>query len=62
MWKELTNIWRAEDLSKQAWDQSCEMLELSRNIFSQSIIYLREAQDIETLNKLKKRENIITNK
>ena len=49
MWKELTNIWRANDLSKQAWDQCCEMLELSRNIFSQSIIYLREAQVIETL-------------
>ena len=59
MWKELTNIWRANDLSKQAWDQSCEMLELSRNIFSQSIIYLREAQDIETLKKLKKRDKEI---
>jgi phosphate uptake regulator len=59
MWKELTNIWRANDLSKQAWDQCCEMLELSRNIFSQSIIYLREAQDIETLKKLKKRDKEI---
>jgi phosphate uptake regulator len=35
------------------------MLELSRNIFSQSIIYLREAQDIETLKKLKKRDKEI---
>ena len=59
MWKELTNIWRANDLSKQAWDECCEMLELSRNIFSQSIIYLREAQDIETLKKLKKRDKEI---
>ena len=59
MWKELTNIWKANDLSKQAWDQCCEMLELSKNIFSQSIIYLREAQDIETLKKLKKRDKEI---
>ena len=59
MWKELTNIWRANDLSKQAWDQSCEMLELSKNIFSQAIIYLREAQNIETLKKLKKRDKEI---
>ena len=59
MWKELTNIWRAEDLSKQAWDQSCEMLELSRNIFSQAIIYLREAHNIETLKKLKKKDKEI---
>ena len=59
MWKELTNIWRANDLSKQAWDQSCEMLELSKNIFSQAIIYLREAHNIETLKKLKKRDKEI---
>lgn len=59
MWKELTNIWRANDLSKQAWDQSCEMLELSRNIFSQAIIYLREAHNIETLKELKKRDKEI---
>ena len=59
MWKELTNIWRAEDLSKQAWDQSCEMLELSRNIFSQAIIYLREAHNIETHKKLKKKDKEI---
>ena len=59
MWKELTNIWRADDLSKQAWDQSCEMLELSKNIFSQAIIYLREAHNIETLKKLKKKDKEI---
>ena len=59
MWKELTNIWRANDLSKQAWDQSCEMLELSKNIFTQAIIYLREAHNIETLKKLKKRDKEI---
>jgi len=59
MWKELTNIWRANDLSKQAWDQSCEMLELSKNIFSQAIIYLRKAHNIETLKKLKKRDKEI---
>ena len=59
MWKELTNIWNANDLSKQAWDQSCEMLELSRNIFSQAIIYLQETHDIETLKKLKKRDKEI---
>ncbi|GIT74734.1 MAG: hypothetical protein Ct9H300mP29_7280 [Candidatus Neomarinimicrobiota bacterium] len=49
----------SRDLSKQAWDQSCEMLELSKNIFSQAIIYLREAQNIETLKKLKKRDKEI---
>ena len=59
MWKELTNIWRANDLSKQAWDQSCEMLELSKDIFSQAIIYLREAHNIETLKELKKRDKEI---
>ena len=59
MWKELTNIWNANDLSRQAWDQSYEMLNLSRDIFSKAIVYLREAQDIETLKKLKKKDKEI---
>lgn len=59
MWKELTNIWNANDLSRQAWDQSYKMLNLSRDIFSKAIVYLREAQDIETLKKLKKKDKEI---
>lgn len=40
MLKELINIWNANDLSRQAWDQSYEMLNLSRDIFSKAIVYL----------------------
>ena len=57
--KDVVNLWKAEDLLSQAWNRSYEMMELSREIFSQAIKYLRNGENIETLKALKKRDREI---
>ena len=57
--KDVVNLWKAEDLLSQAWNRSYEMMELSREIFNQAVIYLRNGENIETLKALKKRDREI---
>ena len=57
--KDVVNLWKAEDLLSQAWNRSYEMMELSREIFNQAVIYLRNGENIETLIALKKRDREI---
>ena len=57
--KDVINLWKAEDLLSQAWNRSYEMMELSREIFSQAVKYLRKGENIETLKALKKRDREI---
>ena len=45
--KDVINLWKAEDLLSQAWNRSYEMMELSREIFTQAIKYLRRGENIE---------------
>jgi len=59
MWKELIKIWKRDDLLIQAWDNSFEMLQLSREIFIQSIIMLRKKGNEKTILALKKRDKEI---
>ncbi len=42
MWKELIKIWKKDDLMIQAWGNSFEMLQLSREMFIQSVNVLRK--------------------
>lgn len=59
VFKEIINIWRAEDLLSQAWNESYEMMGLSREIFNQAVKYLREGGNIGILKALKKRDKEI---
>ena len=59
MWKELIKIWKSDDLLVQAWDNSYVMLQLSREMFVQSIQMLRKHSKEKTLIALKKRDKEI---
>jgi phosphate uptake regulator len=59
MWKELIKIWKTDDLLVQAWDNSYEMLQLSREMFIQSVQMIRLQTKEKTLVALKKRDKEI---
>ncbi|MFQ6611723.1 MAG: phosphate uptake regulator PhoU [Fidelibacterota bacterium] len=59
IFKDIINLWKAEDLLSQAWNQSYEMLELSREMFTQAVKFLRRRENIETLKALKTRDQEI---
>jgi phosphate uptake regulator len=59
MWKELIKIWKSDDLLVQAWDNSYEMLQLSREMFIQSVQMIRTHRKEKTLIALKKRDKEI---
>ncbi|MEE2876461.1 MAG: PhoU domain-containing protein [Candidatus Neomarinimicrobiota bacterium] len=45
MWKELTNLWRSDDLLQQAWSESYEMLEIAQKMYVEAVRILRESED-----------------
>ncbi len=59
LFNDVINLWKADDLLSQAWDDSHEMLKLSHEIFQQALTYLRNGENIETLKTLKKRDKEI---
>ena len=59
MWKEIIKIWKSDDLLTQAWNNSYEMLQLSREMFIQSVTMLRQQSKEKTLIALKKRDKEI---
>ena len=59
MWKELIKIWKSDDLLVQAWDNSFKMLQLSREMFVQSVQMIRKHSKEKTLLALKKRDKEI---
>ena len=59
MWKELIKIWKSDDLLIEAWDNSYEMLQLSREMFIQSVEMLKTKAKGKTLIALKKRDKEI---
>ena len=59
LFKDVINLWKADDLLSQSWDESYKMLNLSHEIFQQTLIYLRNGENIDTLKTLKKRDKEI---
>ena len=59
LFKDVINLWKADDLLSQAWDDSHEMLNLSHEIFQQALIYLKNGENIDKLKTLKKRDREI---
>jgi phosphate uptake regulator len=56
---DVINLWKADDLLSQSWDESYKMLNLSHEIFQQALIYLRNGENIDTLKTLKMRDKEI---
>ncbi len=56
LFKDILQLWRAEDLLDQAWKESREMLCLSREIFIEAVRHLRESDNDRALIELKKRD------
>ncbi len=59
LFKDVINLWKADDLLSQAWDDSHDMLNLSHEIFQQALTYLQNGENIDTLKALKKRDKEI---
>ena len=59
LFRDILNLWKSEGLLEQAWKESYEMLQLSREMFMQAVKYLREGSNINTLIALKKRDKEI---
>ena len=59
LFKDVINLWKADDLLSQSWDESYKMLNLSHEFFQQALIYLRNGENIDTLKTLKKRDKEI---
>ncbi|MEJ2053272.1 MAG: PhoU domain-containing protein [Calditrichaceae bacterium] len=50
MWQELVKIWKADNLLKQAWNTSYEMIEITHEMFLESMKALRQ-QEHDKVNK-----------
>lgn len=59
LFQDILKIWRSDDLLSQAWNDSYEMLQLSREFFVQSVKALREQKDNKPIKALKKRDREI---
>lgn len=59
LFKDVLKLWRSDDLLSQAWNESYEMLNLSREMFIQSVTMLRKHNKEKTLIALKKRDREI---
>mgnify|MGYP000697876644 CR=1 FL=1 len=46
MWKELTNLWKSDNLLVEAWEESYEMLEIAQEMFLEAVRILRESDDM----------------
>ena len=59
LFKNVINLWKADDLLSQSWDESYKMMNLSHEIFQQALIYLRNGENIDKLKTLKMRDKEI---
>jgi phosphate uptake regulator len=60
MWKQLIKVWRPDSLLDEAWKESFEMLEIDRRMFLEATRILRESDDVdlnEDIRKLDKKVN-----
>ena len=59
MLKELIKIWKSDNLLQQAWDQSYKMLEIDRKMFLEAVRTLRESDDTELYQEIRKNDKLI---
>ena len=59
MWRKLRNIWRADNLLEQAWEQSYEMLQIDQEMFLEAVQILRERDDASMSREIRERDKIV---
>ena len=59
MLKGLIDIWRSDDLLKQAWDESFEMLDIDQEMFLEAIRILRETDGTQVDQEIRRKDKII---
>jgi phosphate uptake regulator len=59
MWRKLLEIWKSDDLLKQAWQRSFEMLEITHQMFLEAIKTLREAEGTHVREEIREKDRII---
>jgi len=59
MWRKLMEIWKSDNLLKQAWQSSFEMLEITHQMFLEAIQTLREAEGTHVREEIREKDKII---
>ncbi|MFQ6616671.1 MAG: PhoU domain-containing protein [Fidelibacterota bacterium] len=59
MWKELINVWKSHNLLIQAWEESYDMLEISRDMFLEAVRILRESDDEVVNLEVRKKDRVV---
>ncbi|NQV37655.1 MAG: hypothetical protein HQ509_06600 [Candidatus Marinimicrobia bacterium] len=59
MWKEIISAWKSDNLLAQAWDQSYEMLDISREMFNESVRVLRTTDNADVNIDIREKDKII---
>jgi phosphate uptake regulator len=59
MWQELLKLWKSDNLLEQAWNMSYEMVDISHQMFLESIRALREAEHDHVDEDIRKKDKII---
>ena len=59
MWRELLKLWKSDNLLEQAWNMSYEMIDISHQMFKESIRALREAEHGQVDEDVRKKDKII---
>jgi phosphate uptake regulator len=59
MWRDLLKLWKQDNLLKQAWEQSFEMLKIAQEMFLESVRILRESDELEINKEVKKKDKLV---
>ena len=59
MLKELTNLWRSDDLLEQAWNKSFDMLEIAQEMYVEAVRILRESNDTVVNREIRQKDKYV---
>ena len=59
MWQNILKIWKSNNMLKQAWERSFEMLKIDNEMFLEATKSLRESEDFEIREKILAKDKII---
>lgn len=59
MWKKLISIWKADDLLKEAWEGSYEMLRIDQEMFLEAVRILRQSDSAEGNQEVLKKDRLV---
>ncbi|HID30871.1 MAG TPA: hypothetical protein EYP19_12835 [Desulfobacterales bacterium] len=59
MLREFINIWKSDNLLKQAWDESFEMLDIDQEMFLEAVRILRESDHTQVDQEIRRKDKMI---